>query len=113
MFWSFFCLCASKLVTEGSAGFARFAHLVNLLPFEDPGQRVAISSWLNAKDAATAQGIDVSLHTVEIAGETGVSGLRLKDRLADEASQPLTTVLDLTLMPDATSRVGMSRLKNP
>ena len=78
MFWSFFCLCASKLVTKG---FARFAHLVNLLPFEDPGQRVAISSWLNAKDAAAAQGISVSLHTVEIAGERGVSELRLGERL--------------------------------
>ncbi|CAE7364519.1 kidins220 [Symbiodinium necroappetens] len=111
MFWSFFCLCASKLVTEGSAGFARFAHLVNLLPFEDPGQRVAISSWLNAKDAATAQGIDVSLHTVEIAGETGVwrppSFRRLPD-LTRTTRQVMATVFDdapnLPLLRDVLER---------
>ena len=46
-----------------------FAHVVNLLPREDVGQRVAMASWVHAQQLAQAEGFEVSLHTVEIATE--------------------------------------------
>ncbi|CAJ1366800.1 unnamed protein product [Effrenium voratum] len=49
-----------------------FAHVVNLLPREDVGQRVAMASWVHAQQLAQAEGFEVSLHTVEIATEPKV-----------------------------------------
>ncbi|CAE7595164.1 kidins220 [Symbiodinium sp. CCMP2592] len=62
----------SLLLQLPGAISASFAHVANLLPFEDVGQRIALASWVHARNVARTQGLHVSLYTVEVANEPRV-----------------------------------------
>ncbi|CAE6939235.1 kidins220 [Symbiodinium natans] len=105
------CLCAVCALLELAAAAPTFSHLASLLPFEDPGQTVALASWLHARDVAKAQRIDVSLHTVEVAGEPSVWRDAAFERLPDlmrTTRQVLSTVFNdapnLPLLRDVLER---------